>query len=683
MSNVLTEYAIYEIKDHTGADTVSAYSLDITPLTFVPKFRAGIINEKIVWNFGDGTESRELSPKKVFAVPGVYTIEMFVFDCSGETRLATFSASVTITDFINNTFDITSNIESISAGDISPEIVVKSYSPAYQPMQDILFEIENSNTENYFQLDQHSYTHLDLYNTILGMHTFQYNHIGEFEYIEIDKITFDTPSTIYAKIVDGEVIATSVADKYTVVAGTSAEETIYYKDDKVSSGVSLSLSKDPYTIVSTDSNNIAIGANTLSQTLSCKVVNSSEPVTLSITSNGLDGEGGAITMFDINEYQLYEHKIPFVIKGKTVDGFTFKSVSDIMTVDDILLFQVGTELSSSLYEVEVEDNTLQDNQAYIRGTILYTGALTEPLSEMKIVCNCTINGNNIAGETVEFTIYPQNAYDVYKHNEDYDLTETIKSLRFQEILLDNNVFFDDFIGGAIGDADADYNAIGKVIYERISNFTDNNINISTMNIASQVSYSKLLDDDIIMFDRSLFKYPVGIERIVNMFVCNKAHLFGTSNTFNENFNMQGVTTKDEYGTNIGYRLDTETYQISAGTDIISFEKFSGIYTKLNTMQPPRDDLNVLEYSLSAYNTDWGWGLVLPASYTQGDLKTLNSLYEFYSYVDIDDNTKMGGMIDFDNDKTLLDYNTSEEDLYKDGGVVDIIIQNALINALDL
>jgi hypothetical protein len=45
------------------------------------------------------------------------------------------------------------------------------------------------------------------------------------------------------------------------------------------------------------------------------------------------------------------------------------------------------------------------------------------------------------------------------------------------------------------------------------------------------------------------------------------------------------TFKIKYGTNLGDEVTFMTYVVSAGTDIVAYEKFSGEYTLLNSYQP--------------------------------------------------------------------------------------------------
>ena len=71
--------------------------------------------------------------------------------------------------------------------------------------------------------------------------------------------------------------------------------------------------------------------------------------------------------------------------------------------------------------------------------------------------------------TTTLNILPSGGkYNVAKINEDFDAAETLKSYRFQEFLINDNKFFDDFLGNIVGGVSARPTALGKVIYEKIA-----------------------------------------------------------------------------------------------------------------------------------------------------------------------------------------------------------------------
>jgi hypothetical protein len=86
------------------------------------------------------------------------------------------------------------------------------------------------------------------------------------------------------------------------------------------------------------------------------------------------------------------------------------------------------------------------------------------------------------------------------------------------------------------------------------------------------------------------------------------------------------------------------------------EKFSNVYTLLNTYQPLSST-----YPLSSYSQDWGWPLVLPDIVNFSDIE---KYYLFFEYVEQYDNTPIGGIIDFNNNKTTISIDDINNDTFK-------------------
>ena len=89
-------------------------------------------------------------------------------------------------------------------------------------------------------------------------------------------------------------------------------------------------------------------------------------------------------------------------------------------------------------------------------------------------------------------------------------------------------------------------------------------------------------------------------------------------------------------------------------DIVALEKFSNVYSVLNTWQPV-SAVDTTIYPLSDYSSEWGWALVLPTEMGFGDM---SKYYIFFEYNPQYDNTLLDGVIDFDNAKTTISSNLS-------------------------
>lgn len=270
----------------------------------------------------------------------------------------------------------------------------------------------------------------------------------------------------------------------------------------------------------------------------------------------------------------------------------------------------------------------------------------------------------ISGTSDYFSIYPSTGrYNIGKINENIDFTELYKTNTYQEGLFDNPHMYDDFIGTIVGNISSVPGTLGKRIYEKIANFVDNTYNIDTCDINALKSIFELVGSTYYQFDQYNFNFPAELTRLVNLFSINRTKLWGTRNKFSRNFDKRGNYSSTIFGINIGDELSPATTILTAGsasTPIVAYEKFSEIYTLLNTdllssTQVTFRNATTQTYSLSEYNDYWGWGLVLPNNYSSTDLGTY---YKFYNYVPTPDNTLLESIINWNDIRTTITENLS-------------------------
>ena len=77
---------------------------------------------------------------------------------------------------------------------------------------------------------------------------------------------------------------------------------------------------------------------------------------------------------------------------------------------------------------------------------------------------------------------------------------------------------------------------------------------------------------------------------------------------------------------------------------------------------------------------WGWPLVLPDTYTIGNVA---EYYEFYSLSGAYDNTMIGGMIDYSNILTTLSSTIPLSSLEGDNKIFDVMLRDTLFSSLSL
>lgn len=652
----------YKIVDYKNEQVLSAYALKETPLTFIPNVQ-NLNYIRVLWNFGDGTYSTSLTSSKFYNQPGKYDTDLTIFDCYSNAVISNIVKTVDIREYFINTFKIDfdnstyyDNITWKNGKICGPLIVSATYPDGATPSS-IYYRISGSNSEYYFQNTPDKFRHL---RKTYSFFEKTYNQTKqEYDYVEIDKIDIDTVP-IYAKISNNDIVLTDSTDLSAFYVGLSGNKKVYFKDDSVNN-LKIDLFFDKR-----DNN---VWDNNLKISLSANIIQNDTVDKFTITSNGMDGEFYVSDSFNIDEQKFSNVDIPFVIKVKDTEHFTVKNFKPLSGTNFTYTVLSSTDeiMSSQYYTISTKDCF----DGAIRNIINFK--VPNKINDVRITISgaiSTLQGTKyiLSGGTNSFDVYPQNFLSIDKKNEDYDATEMFKNLRFQEFLLDDSMLFDEFIGSIFGTLSSSYDTLGKKIYEKTTNFVQNTQDVDRNEIFSLISQMNMTGTPNNVFENNLFTYPEKIKRILDLFSISDNKLLGVNNKFRENFDLRGQSSKTIYGINLGDQINTETYQVSAGTPIVALEKFSNKYSLLNTEQP-------LEYTasnifpLSSYNQDWGWPLVLPDTFQFQDIE---KYYLFFEFVDKFDDTLY--------DNTIIKSNTlydmlSTENIIKDSNNNAILDEN--------
>ena len=681
--------------DYKNTDSLSTYSIDIAPLLFIPDLPEEFLH-RVVWDFGDDTTSRSMSAFKAYEFPGSYNVSLMVYDCETNVMVSSYTKQIQVYNFIPFTFNIFSDYMSLSSvvvknGQFSDKLVVNAYYPNYQTASSIYYTIEGSNSLNYWDIKNNKFSHLEkTYSLYEKIYNF---NIKKYQFKPLPKLDFN-PIELYAKKYNNDIVYCNKDDYGSTFVGLSASKSIYIKDDSLvnNAGIVFKFDKTHNKIHIRDRYVEAQCLNTLGITLRYNIIENNDVRDLSITSSGLDGEYYSISSFNISDIKFFDSKIPFVIKIKdsvntSVKNFPVIQLSalniSIHANSDLSPTELVYDINSLIYDDDVfvyygygydtmeinntdyqlsslnDSLTSYDHGGSFRGYIVFPQLERDYLDDVRIrISGSFVNDQsityNLNAWSNRFNVYSKNYYDVWKINEDFDPQMTLMDLRFQETLLDKNVLFENFLGGAFGDSESDHESIGIKLYEKTANFTQNIQDVDTC----ELEFLDSLGDFIGFNDKGeeRYIYPEKIKRLVNLGSIDKFKLAGTPNKFRENFDTRGRSTKDEYGTNIGNQIESMTYTVDSEVPIVALEKFSNIYTLLNTYQPLS-----ATYPLSAYSPDWGWPLVLPNII---DFSDIEKYYLFFEYVEKYDNTILGAIIDFKNPKTTATIDDIHNNTFK-------------------
>jgi hypothetical protein len=341
-------------------------------------------------------------------------------------------------------------------------------------------------------------------------------------------------------------------------------------------------------------------------------------------------------------------------------------------------------IPSTYYSISALNDPLDEHNGSLRAKIKFSTQTFKiedvTLSASGSFTNDALSSFSLSGKSSKFSIYPKKYYDIYKINENFNASELMNDLAFQEKIKNNSILFDDFLGSIFGDSTYDYNSIGVKTYEKIANFIINNTDVNSKSIAALTSDLLQLGVEDVDFNYSILNSPDELKRLADIASLSLNVLNGERNKFSQNFNTKGYVQKDKFGINLGEEINTTTYQITAGNNIVALEKFSGEYSLLNTYQPLCAGTGSI-YMLSAYTSDWGWGLVLPSSFTPS---AFNKYYLFFEYNSTPDNTIIGNIIDYTNPNTTIDRMSATPDyFFGTVGVFNNMFLETLYDSLSL
>lgn len=619
----------FSVVDYAGNNTLSAYSLEQTPLTFIPNLNNAGSN-RVFWEFGDGTVSESLTSVKYYNRPGNYVVKLTVFDCYSNAQLSIENKTVTIVDLFDHSFNIEFEDEDLydsimwENGKIHGPIKIKTFYPHYIPPSSIFYEISGSDSINEFSIDDR-YSHLKRTNSLFEK---LYNYTSKtYQYNEILSIDIPKHYKIFYRVKNGNLEQCDEFDDGAFFVALSGEKDVFFKDDSVSGEVIINLFFDkkqtPEYIKSKDHNNI-------SSSITLSVIENDEVERISITSNGIDGEGFPISSFNIDQTKFSNTEISFALKIKDEENFTVKNFT-LSSIDqfNVSVLSSGSPIDDSFYiikPIEIYDGAILGNITFNVDNLVENVELSSYL----YIENDHGSSYEIGGKSSSFNVYPINYYKLEKKHEDFDMTEAYKGLRFQEFLLDKSVLFDDFIGSIFNDSGVSDESLGSKVHEKITNFVENTQDVDRNEIFALLSHMQMLDVRTNQFESTRFNFPVSIKRLIDLASIQKNKLIGTNNKFSENFNIRGAS-KELFGKNLGDEIDTNTYMVSANVGIVALEKFSGNYILLNTFQPVVSAQ--FTYPLSSYSEDWGWPLVLPDNFSTEDLYKYYTFFEYVSSYD--------------------------------------------------
>ena len=701
-------YLNFKIYDVFGSVALSSYTLPSTPLTFIPQFdtyNSNVFsNHYILWDFGDGTYSKEISAVHHYKLPGNYliTLKLIRVDGSGTTDLV--NRSIVIEDYVADFISLsTTGFAELTAGVYSPPIDIYRYNSwqSYDQLKGEYSIIPFASGGLSPAYDVYNYSRQP-YSQLIPTNRFVVREkvgvLDIYDDIIVDRI-ITTSDKIYVTLdyENKSYIASTTQTASSVFAGTSGVKTVYFVDDvpKVpSTGYNLFFSFDTTNFDTTTTIHQQLPVlNVNSAVYSFDYVASSIPLTISITSNGIAGEGQDLDTFNINGAQLKEGVLSFVVRlrGDHSSSVSYIPLSGAGNVYNqfflnnypncvyLMLINKNSEIIpgyiTPLSSIQISSPVYTDIIApYVKGKITLSNVPATSCENVRIFAIGSFTNINtpysdqtayfsnkiITGVSAPFTIYSSENYGkVAKVNENLDSYKLYNSLATQPVIAESETLVRKVLGQIGGDLYANINTLGKRIYEKTANYTDNLADIDVCNTEGILAQCELYGIDTKKYVREnlLTKYPAELVRLVDLFSIKRNYLFGTKNTWNENLNKRTNPYNTTYGINTNLQNTTYSSPISTlpiattildknDKYIVAYENFTSLYS----IVPLYIASVATTFPLSSIDQSWGWNLVLPDNFyslpQSEKVIVLNKFYTFYKWNDYVDGTILGSVINW-------------------------------------
>jgi hypothetical protein len=430
--------------------------------------------------------------------------------------------------------------------------------------------------------------------------------------------------------------------------------------------------------------NVSTYLNTVPGNQTCRINshNYNDITKLAITSNGIN-----YSNFNIFPIKYVGEAVQFVIQLQDTQGFEVKDYP-LLSLSNLSL---SLSQSNGNYVNNVSFSSNFGPLSSLSQGGFFKGYFVSPITADNVSLKAVyIDPNlNLSGYSSTFYIYSSSGlYQLRKVNEDFNQTLAYKSLATQPVLTDKTMLFDAFLGQIVGNQNSDPNTLGIEVYEKISNYISNIDDIDYCNITQLKS---LLDNVNATYQNFNYEYPPSLRRLTDILSVKHKKLFGQLNQYEGNFNDKGFVKSSKYGLNKGSQLDVSTSILCAGPGvypnyIVVYEKFSEQYSVVNmnliNLPSYRSATSTLStFELSAFNTSWGWDLVLPPNTFGTDI---SKYYDFYQFKPGIEGSLLQKFIDFNNpNNTLYITNSSYQEYTKEGGIMDNILLYSLYTGTEV
>lgn len=651
--------------NNSNIDTIYALPLDKIIVTLADTINTttsaydDVSNTSILWDFGDGTISTDLSAVHWYKFPGTYTIKLTVFDSNLSPIVSDYNTTISVYNYIPHELPINKDGNyDFTYGDvikIEPlNLVDSTYLSTFDGEIEDISQIINENGNTQFYLDTpfvefnihkfnswQSYSVASAYGYNIQLRLSDGDHapfISQSEYMSnayshlsstsrfvddsdtiIDSLHFDCIGTEvyirYDHTLSAFVTCSGGDDAYMI--GTYDMQHIRFTNDTPIDYEKLTISTvfDTTGFKTSDSvygSQLQQYFNHIPHTFTFTTVLTSvnDKVKINIPQLTTSGVSGMNTY----EFKYVNEPIPFVYSigfkynntfhpFKNINQLTLAFNGEIRYKNELvgeITMKSGNSTVSAIFE------PIGEYPGCLRGVVY----ITSPANNVKFnVTKLTLSDTDI-----EINPYPNTADTDQWSNAVNNVFNVIDNkTHLQLFKINENFSLSDFykslrLQPILRESDNLFNDVFEAIVGDGSSY--NNLGVRLYEkISNFVSNTKDIDtcnvaylyDIYNQFNEYIadlnYNWPEELQRLIDLISIKFNKLKGTANTYNLDFDKRGYINNSNYGINLGKPIDFYNETIDYGEPIVAYEKFSEKYIKLNTYLDP----NILDDSNCTYN----------------------------------------------------------------------------------
>lgn len=158
----------------------------------------------------------------------------------------------------------------------------------------------------------------------------------------------------------------------------------------------------------------------------------------------------------------------------------------------------------------------------------------------------------LTGYSAEFTLLPQTStHDIVKTGEDIDFAGVLREYMQQPILREKSIIYDNYINSIFGTRGSDSTAIGKRVYEKITNYVRNHSDIDTCTLQALHGMADMVNYKLEKLDSAI---PAELIRNIDLLSIKLSRLIGTQTNYQSDFEKYGNYEQQSVGVNLGSEL---------------------------------------------------------------------------------------------------------------------------------